>query len=221
MRWAARVVVAIVCLSSCNGSSPGAATAPAGPPPTADRCVVGLHGKGDRGAAGTVDAAGVAHLAPTGNAPGWNDRQWLYFPDDQYDAARAIVESAITGSSCRQVIIDGFSNGGAFAAKMYCNAETFGGTVVGYVIDDPVPDAATAGCAPSPGIAATVYWTGALAATATAGWNCSERDWTCEGGSTIGIDAYAAALGVPITASAFTTHTWFRDAPTLAVWPTT
>ncbi|MET0460457.1 MAG: hypothetical protein ABW195_14495 [Ilumatobacteraceae bacterium] len=201
---------------SSAASDDGTAEAtPVGTAVTSDRCLVRLHGKGGAGAA-TVDADGVAVIAPTGNADGWGARQWLYFPDAEYDAARQIVEDAIVG--CQHVIVDGFSNGAAFAAKLYCRGETFDGRLVRVVVDDPVVDDAVSGCSPSPDVDLTLYWTGALEDTAQAGWDCAESDWTCEGGSTIGIDAYAAALGVDPQDSPNDDHAWYVDAPELSQW---
>src|SRR6185369_7616130 len=45
---------------------------------TTERCLVRLHGKGDRGAE-TVVKDGVSVVSPDGNAAGWGGRQWLYF----------------------------------------------------------------------------------------------------------------------------------------------
>ncbi len=178
----------------------------------AERCLVRLHPKGSEGA-DTVVTDGVAIVSPTGNAEGWDNRQWLYFPDDEYDAARQIVADSVEG--CEQIIVNGFSNGGAFAAKLYCRGETFDGRVTRIVVDDPVVDAAVEGCAPDPAVEVTLYWTGALDDPAQPGWDCSEQDWTCEGGTTIGIDAYAAALGTEVLDSPLDGHEWYQDAPEL------
>ncbi len=194
-----------------SAATDGAATGGA----TTDRCLLRLHGKGGAGAE-TVIEDDISVVSPDGNAEGWGARQWLYFPDDEYVAARTVVEDAIT--ECDQVIINGFSNGGAFAAKLYCRGETFGGRVVGVVVDDPVVDTAVEGCAPDPSVDVTLYWTGALEAQAQPGWDCSEADWTCEGGRTIGIDAYAEALRTQAQASPFEDHQWFLDAPELSDW---
>ncbi len=155
-------------------------------------------------------------LSPTGNADGWDGRQWLYFPADRYAEALAIVESAAAG--CDQVIVGGFSNGASFAASLYCHGETLDGRLVGVVVDDPVPDHSADGCAPAGGVGVTLYWTGALDATAAPGWDCSEADWTCEGGETIGIDAYAGALGTPVEPSPHTDHQPYQDAPALTAF---
>jgi hypothetical protein len=179
------------------------------------RCVVRLHGKGARGAA-PYTAAGVTYLTPEGNAdagPLWNGgRQWLYFPNGRYNEARTIVASAIADAGCGRVIIDGFSNGAAFAAKLYCRGETFDNRVVGVVIDDPVVDSAVNGCGPASGVDATLYWTGGLEAIAQPGWDCTKLDWTCEGGRTIGIGAYEGALGTDAKQSKFSDHQWYQDA---------
>jgi len=175
-------------------------------------CLVRLHGKGGAGAA-TYESGGATVIAPSGNAAGWGGREWLYFPESSYVQARAIVANAIDTNGCGRVIIDGFSNGAAFAAKLYCRGETFGGRVVGVVVDDPVPDHAGQGCAPARSVRVTLYWTGALKDTAVAGWNCAEGDWTCEGGTTIGIDAYQTALGTTRRQSIHSDHNWYQGAP--------
>jgi pimeloyl-ACP methyl ester carboxylesterase len=176
-----------------------------------------LHGKGGSGAA-PYDSGGVAYLAPSGNAAGWGGRQWLYFPESAYQQARAEVAAAIDDRGCGEVIVNGFSNGGAFAARLYCEGETFGGRLVGVIADDPVPDHGADGCHRPRGVRMTLYWTGALAATAQPGWNCAEQDWTCLGGSTVGIDAYAANLGTPVLKSPHDSHQPYTDAPQLNAW---
>ena len=94
---------------------------------TSERCVVRLHGKGGGGSA-TRLVDGIAEVRPTGNAEGWGGRQWLYFPEEEFARAKAIVMDGIDEAGCRRAVVTGFSNGGAFAAKLYCRAETFGGT---------------------------------------------------------------------------------------------
>jgi hypothetical protein len=176
------------------------------------RCVVRLHGKGGQGG-DTVIVDGIVELSPTGNADGWGGREWRYFPDDRFAEATAIVRDAIDGAGCSDVVVNGFSNGAAFAAKLWCRGETFDGRLRGVVIDDPVPDQATALCVPDPGVDAALYWTGALGSTATPGADCGAIDWTCEGGSMIGIDAYAEAMGIDVKPSPFDEHAWYWDAP--------
>jgi hypothetical protein len=189
---------------------------PRGRPVVTVRCVVRLHGKGGSGAATTTSTSGWLEVSPQGNAQGWGGYQWLYFPDSAYATARAAVQRAIVDNGCTAVVVDGFSNGGALAAKLACKSETFGGTVVGYVVDDPVPDHGTDGCRRTAPVA--LYWTGALASTATPGWPCSQADWTCEGGETIGIAATSANLGVPAKASINTGHAPYPNPPELRTW---
>ena len=176
-----------------------------------------LHGKGGSGIA-TSTSDGTTVITPTGNASGWGGRQWLYFPDTNYAQARNIITNAIDTNNCGRVIINGFSNGAAFAAKLYCRGETFSGRLIGVVVDDPVPDNAVANCARPTGVRLTLYWTGALTNTAKPGWNCAEQDWTCEGGTTIGIDAYQTALGTTRKKSPNSDHQWYQGAPELSAW---
>ncbi|MEO6122858.1 MAG: hypothetical protein ABIR32_04050, partial [Ilumatobacteraceae bacterium] len=117
-----------------------------------------------------------------------------------------------------EVVLDGFSNGAAFASKIYCASETFGGTLVGVVIDDPVVDASASNCSPDSQVKAVLYWTGALAAESAAGADCQPKDWTCEGGETVGIDQFASDLGLHITVSPLSDHEWYREAPELRDW---
>ena len=190
------------------------APAPAGVA-ASKNCVVRLHGKGGTGSAAT-EQRGVTYLAPTGNASGWGGRQWLYFPEAGYQAGLVAVTASIDGAGCTRVILDGFSNGAAFAAKLYCRGENFGGRLARVIVDDPVTDHAVAGCAPPAGVAITLYWTGALEGQAQPGWSCAAADWTCEGGSTIGIASYAAALATTATASPMGGHTPYANPPELA-----
>jgi hypothetical protein len=209
--------LAATVLAACgNGSDRPTGEATTDPTSaTTERCLVRLHGKGGGGTE-TVVEDDVSIIAPDGNAEGWGGLQWIYFPDDEYAVARDSVEAAIDG--CSQVIVNGFSNGGAFAAKLYCRGETFDGRLTGVVVDDPVVDEAVEGCSPDPSVAVTLYWTGALEAEAQPGWDCAEADWTCEGGRTIGIDAYARALGTEAMESPFEEHEWYLDAPELSEW---
>jgi hypothetical protein len=214
LRLAVGAFAVSAALAGCSEDGDGSgSTSEVGEP--IERCVVRLHGKGSEGAA-TVVEDGVRIVTPDGNAEGWGGRQWLYFPEDEYAAARERVDEATAG--CGQVIVNGFSNGGAFAAKLYCRGETFDGRLIRVVVDDPVVDAAVEGCSPDPSVEVTLYWTGALEEQARPGWDCTEADWTCEGGRTIGIEAYADALGTQVRESPFDEHQWYVDAPELSAW---
>jgi len=195
---------------------PAGPSATAIPPSPAKRCIVHLHGKSGTGAAASLEGD-VTHLRPSGNAPGWGGLQWLYFPDDGYAEVQRIVSRAISEAGCGRVILHGFSNGASAAGKLYCRGETFGGTAVGYVLDDPVPDHAVEHCAPAKGVKVRVYWTSALAET-IAGWSCSSSDFTCEGGTTIGIERYAAWLGQKPAPSVHQRHQPYDAPPEYVSW---
>jgi hypothetical protein len=175
------------------------------------RCVVFLHGKGGGGGP-SLSADGYLRVAPVGNADGWGGKQWLYFPDARLAEVRASVASALEGAGCTRALVHGFSNGGAAAAKLYCRGESFDGRVQSYVFDDPVPDHGADACTPPAGAKATLYWTGALG-QAAAGWNCAEGDWTCEGGSTIGVQRYAQNLGLTVSKSIHSSHAPYENPP--------
>ena len=213
---AAALVLFLATLSAACSSEQAA---PTGPPPIADRCLVLLHGKGGRGENPSIDTDGIAKIVPNGNERDGDGRKWIYFPDDKYSAAVAVVRTAIEASQCTQVILGGFSNGAAFAAKLYCRGERFGNTVISYVVDDPVPDGATQDCAPAADTTVSLFWTGGLADTAKPGWDCSDGGWICEGGTTIGIDAYALALDTAAVQSARTNHEFWSENPALSAWP--
>lgn len=160
---------------------------------------------------------GIRHLHPNGNAPGWGGLQWLYFPDDDYSFVRVIVGGIIEQNACRRVIIHGFSNGAAAAGKLFCRGETFEHRVIGYVLDDPVPDHGVEPCTPAGSVKMRLYWTGALA-QASDGWSCKSADWTCEGDTTIGITKYARAVGVSVTPSIHKNHEEYRNPPEYRTW---
>lgn len=63
-----------------------------------------------------------------------------------------------------------------------------------------------------------LYWTGALEGPAVPGWDCAKADWTCDGGSTIGISAYAAALVTTTIARPNTDHAANTGAAEPARW---
>ena len=172
-----------------------------------------LHGKGGYGTASVVAGSGYTMVSPTGNAAGWGGRQWLYFPESGYEAARAVVRAAIDGDVCTRVIVKGFSNGAAFAAKLYCRGETFGGRVIGYIVDDPVTDRAVIGCARPAGVRVVLYWTGQIAQPE----GPCPGDWTCDGG-TLTIDTYQQHLGLIRKASIYSHHQEYSNPPELSSW---
>ena len=200
-------------LFDASGYFTGNDPAPSPPAPAGKPCVVSLHAKGGGGQPEWTGSDGVRHSFPGGNADGWGGRQWLYYPESNYETVRGIVANDVIAGGCGRVVVDGFSNGAAFAAKLYCRGETFGGTVVGYIIDDPVVDHAVEGCSHPP-VNAILYWTGDV--DQADGWPCG--DWTCEGESTIGIARYEAAMGLVRTPSIYTVHRQYEDPPELHSW---
>lgn len=183
---------------------------------SAERCVVRLHGKGGEGAAPSL-TDDVAILNPEGNGSGWGARQWEYDSPAAFDAARALIATAVDGAGCRRVVVHGFSNGASMAAALVCSGERFDDRLVGVIVDDPVTDAATDGCRRTD-VPVTLYWTGALDETAPPGTQCGTVDWTCDGGAILGVDAYAADLGVAPTRSPFDEHRWYLDSPLPFTW---
>lgn len=185
---------------------------------TADNCVVRVHGRAQSGDATTRRADGVAELAPTGNASSEFGKEWRYGDDESYLQARDIVAERIAGAQCHRVVLNGHSNGGAFVATLLCRGETFDGTLVGVVIDDPVPDTATQGCQQPDGVDVALYWTGALEPHTAVGTRCDTVDLPCAGEVMIGIEAMAANVGAPILDSIHRSHRWYRDAPQIDAW---
>lgn len=190
--------------------------APLLPPGAAKKCVVLLHGKSG-GAQPSSVTADVEYLRPGGNGTGWGGREWRYFPEEGYSQVRDSVAGALNAAGCGHAIVQGFSNGGAAAAKLYCRGEDFGGRVLGYIVDDPVPDEGVLGCRPRAGMHLKLYWTGGLD-IATDGWSCAAQDWTCEGGRTIGIARYARELGTEAAQSIHSTHAEYASPPEVAAW---
>jgi hypothetical protein len=181
------------------------------------RCVVALHGLGGDGRATQVGIDGVKYVYPSGNAATGNGRRWAYATDAEYAGARAVVQRAIDENGCGQVVVDGFSNGGGFAGRMYCLGETFGGAAVGYVLDDPVTDHGATGCRRATGDHIAMYWTGALD-YARAGFDCRSGGWVCLGGQLVGRDAYAAHLGTTTRASIHTSHQPYQWPEEIGRW---
>ena len=157
-------------------------------------------------------------VSPTGNGRAGDGHEWRYSPEAKYQEAVGILADAVEGSGCRRIVISGFSNGGAFAGKLYCRGETFSGRLVGVVVDDPPPDTGTQACAPDPDVEVALYWTGALDGVAREGVDCGQIGYTCDGDNLVGIRAYAEALGTEILPSPFREHVWHREAPELDRW---
>lgn len=214
----AGLVAALLLASACGQENASHVTEVAAPilPRAADKkCVLLLHGKGG-GALPSSVSEDVEYLRPGGNDSGWGGREWRYFPEDRYGQFRASIAAHLDASGCGRTVVHGFSNGGAAAAKLYCRGENFDGRVIGYIIDDPVPDEGVMACKPRSGVRIRLYWTGGL--TAEDGGSCATRDWTCEGGRTIGIERYAGKLGTRAAPSIHTAHAEYAAPPEVPGW---
>jgi hypothetical protein len=181
--------------------------------PTGARCYVGLHGWDGYGEDG-LPGLTATNIQPNGNiALGYNNVyktntfMWMYY-DDQFDypasrypqasysGALAVVRAAVAARDCGQIVVQGFSNGGAFAAKLYCRGETFGGRVVGFIIDDPVTDKGVDNCARPAGVRVKLYHSTDLMATAGAGGPCRPYlTWFCDGNWRYTAPQYDALIG--------------------------
>ena len=175
-------------------------------------CVVRLHGRSQKGAP-TIVTDRVVEISPTGNGSYGLGHQWLYAESQTFEAGRFIVATEIANAGCDNVVINGFSNGGAFAARLFCDGVSFGGRLRAVVIDDPVADAITNGCMPPSDVEVDVvlFWTGVLEERLPPGTNCADVDFECAGSLIIGIDAMADNLATPVLPSAYEQHRWYRD----------
>ncbi|MBX7100879.1 MAG: hypothetical protein K1X89_24405 [Myxococcaceae bacterium] len=163
----------------------------AGSLPTGPRCLVLLHGRSGTGAP-TQTVSGYRVVMPDGNqAYGGGGLVWIYFPASEYAAMAAGVRAAIP-ADCGRIVLRGFSNGASAAAKLFCRGETFGGRLLGVIVDDPVMDDGTQGCAPGAKVPVEVYATGALPAGP---YQCSSNGFTCEGGEVVSASTYVSRLG--------------------------
>ncbi len=179
------------------------------------KCVVYLHGKGGYGG-DPADYGDFTSLAPNGNADGWGALQWLYWPESSYQQIVSTITNEINGSGCTKVIIHGFSNGAAAAAYVYCRGNTFGGKLVGVIVDDPVMDNGVDNCSPGAGVKVKLYTTGGIPFGPA---DCASLgDWTCINGSIIGLSTYTSRLGVTNTQSAQFGHERYSNPPELTQW---
>ena len=164
--------------------------------------MVRLHGlTGDGQSART--SGGITTLYPRGNVK-WNEGSgygWVYYDDERfpganYDNALAKVTASLGGAECGQIIVYGFSNGGAMAAKMYCRGETLGGRVVGYVVDDPVTDAGVDGCAPAAGVKVAVFHSQYMDNQTKGNTQCRPgNSWICENNIRYLLRDYGTKIG--------------------------
>ncbi|MGE3328867.1 MAG: hypothetical protein AB7N61_26030 [Acidimicrobiia bacterium] len=173
------------------------------------RCFLGLHGWGYFGEDAAPPGMEADNVQPNGNIDlgYWPQYQrdaymWVYFDDQSdyprsrfaqasFDGALSVVNLALAEHDCGQIVVQGFSNGAAFAAKMYCRGETLGDRVVGYIIDDPVTDKGVDGCDPAAGMNVRLYHSTDIANTAGGGGPCRPTlTWFCDGNWRYSVSQY-------------------------------
>lgn len=217
-RWAIGVVVALVAAAGCGGTDDAGSTVDPEPEQVeAADCLVLLHGKGGEGRVATLDGD-RAIVQPDGTESGWGGLQWIYAEPGPFGDGLASIGAEVEAARCERIVVHGFSNGASMAAKMYCAGETLDGRAIGYIVDDPVVDASSAGCLPADGVDVALYWTGALAEAAPPGTTCAAIDWTCEGPTVGDIATYAAELGTEAMASVTDEHERHPDPPEVGEW---
>lgn len=215
------------CPPGTTGTPPNCVTPP--PPPSGQRCLVYLHGRGGNGypTETQYDAAGsYEHIRPSANESyALGGRVWIYFhpayPDiyaTGYPEMLSGIKAAIP-ASCGRIILMGFSNGGAAAAKIYCQGETFNGRLMGVIIDDPVTDTGTQSCNHAPSLPVVLYITGGLG---TDTGNCyfagNPYYFTCQDDTRLSPAQYASGLGTVVKQSIHTSHTPYIYPPELYQW---
>ncbi len=165
-----------------------------------------------------------------------NYRQTPGTGERDYVEHRNSVSAFLDDRGCGPTMVVGGSNGGAFAAKLYCRGEDFGGRVWGYFFKDPVWDHGVLGCTPSSNIshklAVHSVWLKRLAEGTAPGYRCDQisevnvrdqfpgenGDWYCEDNLTLSEAAWEGATGVS-SVLAGTAHIGSYDLePDLADW---
>lgn len=186
-------------------------------PTTGKRCVVFLHGAGGSGNwVSNGDPVVVYGQGNVPNHPGGQGNMWLYFPGYRYNE---IIEDLyeLIPDDCKRILLHGFSNGGAAAAKIYCQGETFSNRLIGVIIDDPVMDHGTDNCNRSSGVPVVAYYTGGI--IYGPGYNCVSNGYiNCEGDTLIGMSAFASNLGITLKKSIHNTHTMWQYPPEYTSW---
>lgn len=207
------VAVLAACSSTDDSAEMPSTTFP--PELRSERCEVRVHGRSERGAA-PFTAGDHVVVQPDANEPfEGGGRVWIYDSEETFADGRERLASVIDDAGCEVVALHGFSNGAAFAARLVCTGETFGGRLVGAVIDDPVSDDSSPDCQPDESVEVALYWTGSIPDEGS----CSELRWTCAGGDElIGIERFADRLGATVQQSPETEHVVHPDPPEIQRW---
>ncbi len=185
----------VAVINDTNASGAQALQFSTGTGPSGKKCIVTLHGKGGAGGA-TWQNGDITMISPTGNGDGggWGPAHWEYGNSTTYNQALAIINTSLNPENCGQIVLIGFSNGAAMAAKVYCQGQTFGSKLVGVIVDDPVPDQVVDNCAPGSGVNVRLIMSNDMG-WITDGTGCP-GGWTCQG-TLYGRTTYQARLGAP------------------------
>lgn len=181
---------------------------------TGQGCILSLHGAGTAPPSEfNLWGEGIWFLKPhSGNTT--FPYFWLYDGphnealdpgDDQqpYDDLVAYLRGVLDDHDCGPTLLYGASNGGGFAAKLYCKGEDFDGRVWGVIVDDPVPDAGVVGCSPSPNVQRSMFVHSTEVITEAERFvdnRCSqsptlEFTWYCEDDTGFDLAEYEAHIG--------------------------
>ncbi len=217
------------------------------------KCTLQLSGAGlsNNGEQDVTNAVGYVQVTPPklvhDEYPGERRAFWEYDGPHTYDQTpetgdaeyiehRDSVAAFLDDRGCGPTMVVGGSNGGGFAAKLYCRGEDFGGRVWGYSLKDPVWDHGVLGCTPSSNIshklAVRSIWLKRLAEGTAPEYRCDEisevdvhdqfagenGDWYCEDNRTMSQADWEAATGIT-SVLAGTGHIGSYDLePELADW---
>jgi pimeloyl-ACP methyl ester carboxylesterase len=162
------------------------------PPVNGNRCLVFLHGMGGTGSA-IYRNDNVWWVQPAGNYWAAGGLSWDYVTASGFVANVANIRAQISAAGCGQVVLVGFSNGGGLASRTLCSGETFGGRLVGVILDDPVVDSAPLGCSNAAGVQVAMLYTSWMAGIGAQGGAC-DPGWVCLG-NRMTVTNYASAVG--------------------------
>lgn len=201
--------------SGASGDSVLRFNQPASPPVSGRNCTLYLHGAGQQNnVSDTNTSDGFFYAQP--RTPGiYNEAFWEYdgphtysqtpaTGESDYQTIRNYLENYLNSRNCGKTLVEGSSNGGGLAAKLYCRGEDFGQRVWAYVVDDPVMDMAVVNCSPSSNVR-RVYFThstelknDAAFAVNNHGGNCAYagQGWYCHDNRTMTVAQYENYIGV-------------------------
>ena len=212
------MLLAVVAAVGCSSDAVEDASRPSTtfpPELVSELCEVQLHGRTEQGAAPRRSEERVVLRPDANRSFEQGGRVWIYDTESEFREARDLVGELVQEAGCEAVVLHGFSNGAAFAAKLACSGETFDSRLVGVVVDDPVADDSSPDCTPGEGVDVALYWTGAIPDEGS----CRDLGWTCAGGDElVGIAAFAERLGAAVQNSPEEDHRMNEDPPEIPRW---